>query len=383
MERSLGLDILRASAIIFVLLNHGLYIIYDTLPGFFGNVLTSYGHFGVGIFFVLSGFLVGTIFIRDVLLKEGTLNQLLLKFWLRRWFRTLPNYYLFLLIYIGILFISQLYEISYTQPNLQLESVYLLWSYPFFLQNFISDNPSFFGQAWSLSVEEWFYLLLPLPFCVLITTTLKSNGKFICRVLLILVTALLIWKYYCFFYWQSLYNQFKVVFNLDKIMVGVFLGALNFFYKEYLQRYRRICLWLGLSLWLLVHVIYIKFILVSNPFLGAELWTSLISSVSFTLLIIYFLDFKLENNIVAKVARVFSFSFYSLYLSHFLFLIFLVDNFLLRIPVFNDTGVGRWLTFCLFILFNTWFSYLHYKRFEQPVMNIRDYKLFKKLGNVK
>ena len=54
---------------------------------------------GVSIFFVLSGFLIGGILIK-VLETEPATFKTLFNFWIRRWFRTLPNYLFILLILI-------------------------------------------------------------------------------------------------------------------------------------------------------------------------------------------------------------------------------------------------------------------------------------------
>src|SRR4051812_30333605 len=99
-KRIFGLDIVRAMAILLVMLAH-------TLPGVqrfpvLGKVTYCCAFFGVDLFFVLSGFLIGGIVIRE--LENDRLNASagLLTFWKRRWFRTLPNYYLFLLVNVAL-----------------------------------------------------------------------------------------------------------------------------------------------------------------------------------------------------------------------------------------------------------------------------------------
>ncbi|HXC06133.1 MAG TPA: acyltransferase family protein, partial [Bacteroidia bacterium] len=61
-----------------------------TLFGLTGQV--QIGSIGVDIFFVLSGFLIGSILLRD-LSTENSLRSIR-KFLIRRWFRILPVYYL-------------------------------------------------------------------------------------------------------------------------------------------------------------------------------------------------------------------------------------------------------------------------------------------------
>lgn len=90
-NRIFGLDLLRVSAIIIVLIGHGKFILPKELR-FYHNFLKFDG---VTIFFVLSGFLIGGILIK-ILEEESHKKNKLAHFWVRRWLRTLPNYYLIL-----------------------------------------------------------------------------------------------------------------------------------------------------------------------------------------------------------------------------------------------------------------------------------------------
>src|SRR5690606_10309411 len=91
-SRVWGLDIMRAIAIMTVLISHSSQFILDGSS----SLMYHSGVAGVEIFFVLSGFLIGGILIK-VFQKEYSLNNIL-NFWKRRWIRTIPNYYLALLI---------------------------------------------------------------------------------------------------------------------------------------------------------------------------------------------------------------------------------------------------------------------------------------------
>ena len=89
-NRVFGLDLLRCGAILLVLSVH---FVESITPNEVTKFYFTYLHVdGVGLFFVLSGFLIGTILIKDFL-KYGISFSTLLNFWKRRWFRTLPNYY--------------------------------------------------------------------------------------------------------------------------------------------------------------------------------------------------------------------------------------------------------------------------------------------------
>jgi peptidoglycan/LPS O-acetylase OafA/YrhL len=146
-----GLDLLRALAIAMVVFQHGalfFFLCYGS-PA----IWTKTGTIGVTLFFALSGFLIGGILLdlRDTLAD----HQVAARFWLRRALRTLPNYFLFIGINLAFWYVFQRQR-GYPSP------VPLLPRYVFFLQNFASKQVWFFAESWSLSVEEWFYLLFPL-----------------------------------------------------------------------------------------------------------------------------------------------------------------------------------------------------------------------------
>ena len=207
-NRIYGLDILRAMAILFVVYAHGSYLLRNVLPIDLVNILVLDG---VAIFFVLSGYLIGGILIKQF--DQGSANPAgLSRFWVRRWFRTLPNYFLVL----GILVA---YQVS--TSDLRLADV---GSYFLFLQNFASKHPRFFPEAWSISIEEWFYLLVPSALLLLITLKLQLR-----RALLVLIAGIALtsiaWRYWRFssmdvgniFVWDAQFRK-QVVTQMDSLI---------------------------------------------------------------------------------------------------------------------------------------------------------------------
>ena len=154
-KRVFGLDVMRAVAILIVVDAHATIALKDYYSGAFWHHLLPDG---VELFFVLSGFLIGGILIRSYEKKGSFDRDLLLNFWTRRWFRTLPNYYLVL---IGLITFA-LVRAWRSGLHHTLPENGVLLKYFFFLQNFATDVPTFFGETWSLAIEEWSYLTLPL-----------------------------------------------------------------------------------------------------------------------------------------------------------------------------------------------------------------------------
>ncbi len=141
-SRDAYLDLLRASAILLVVFYHVVWtapVIYKRTA-----MVAEYGRLGVDVFFVLSGWLIGGLYWRE-LRRFG--NVELRSFLPRRWIRTLPPYFVALLIAWTAAWVSR------KQPFVP--------SYLIFIQNYFTVMP-FFQVSWSLCVEEHFYILLPL-----------------------------------------------------------------------------------------------------------------------------------------------------------------------------------------------------------------------------
>ena len=165
------LDGLRGVAILLVVLFHYFYYYPATTyqpAGLVRNVFLrfersiSLGWTGVDLFFVLSGFLIG-----GILLDVRSSPSYFKTFYLRRFYRIVPLYYVWILIYFvavllaGSLFKADTASFEGIAPSSRL---YLL---PAFLQNFGVVGYSrfaraWFGPTWSLAVEEQFYLIAPL-----------------------------------------------------------------------------------------------------------------------------------------------------------------------------------------------------------------------------
>ncbi|MBN8557317.1 MAG: acyltransferase [Proteobacteria bacterium] len=153
-QRNFGLDLLRSIAICVVLMNHG-YLGFFVSTGLskwegWRAALSACAVFSIEWLFVLSGYLIGSMMIRSFETRGGWWASAR-DFWLRRWFRTIPNYYLFLLLNAVIAWWG-------------IEEGRFGWSFAVFSQNlaWAQTKPYFFAEAWSLALDEWFYFLMPL-----------------------------------------------------------------------------------------------------------------------------------------------------------------------------------------------------------------------------
>jgi peptidoglycan/LPS O-acetylase OafA/YrhL len=156
------LDGLRGIAILLVLTLHYL---SDGSQDVFGTLLYRFcsafrlGWAGVDLFFVLSGFLIG-----GILLDARESQNYFRTFYLRRLCRIVPIYYVWVTAYaVAVLFAGTYF--SALLP-VDLHSANYLPAYYLFIQNYISLQHGSLGWfwlavAWSLGVEEQFYLVAP------------------------------------------------------------------------------------------------------------------------------------------------------------------------------------------------------------------------------
>lgn len=150
-RRVLGLDGLRGIAVLAVVIYH-----------FFDSALPG-GFLGVDIFFVLSGFLITSLLIREVG-ATGTIS--LKEFWRRRARRILPAAVTVLLVTIAIA--------GFIGGDVQVALVPQFLGSLFFANNwvqiaqshsyFTDTTPQLFTHYWSLAIEEQFYVLWPVLF---------------------------------------------------------------------------------------------------------------------------------------------------------------------------------------------------------------------------
>lgn len=146
-ERIFGLDVMRGTAGIMVVLAHTSHL----LGGHWPWLPQLFSFDWVELFFVLSGYLIGGMLL-DSLQGTGAPGIRCIDFLQRRWLRSLPNYHLFLVINLALVAWG-------LAPGMIGDRT---WTYAVFLQNFHVPVDYFFWESWSLAVEEWFYLLFPI-----------------------------------------------------------------------------------------------------------------------------------------------------------------------------------------------------------------------------
>lgn len=158
----------------------------------------------VEIFFVLSGFVLA----RQInhIIKNGFKFSDIKIFLIRRWLRTIPPYLIALIIAM-LIFGGGGYK-----------NVFL---HVFYLQNFISDTPAwpFFPVGWSLSIEEWFYVLFPITLFIFYKFKKVRNLNLFVSLGIIILCLILRLNFGSIENWGSDVRR-SVIFRFDAIIYG-------------------------------------------------------------------------------------------------------------------------------------------------------------------
>jgi peptidoglycan/LPS O-acetylase OafA/YrhL len=151
-----SLNGLRAISILLVIFHHlrlksdAFVYLYKIIPSPYLLNFLQDGQLGVNIFFVISGFLITSILLNE----EAATNTISLKnFYGRRMLRIFPAYYFLLFVY----FILQLFHVIYISNISWLTAITYTKYFNWWLDWYTA-------HAWSLSIEEHFYIFWPLIF---------------------------------------------------------------------------------------------------------------------------------------------------------------------------------------------------------------------------
>ena len=337
------------------MLGHTLGYLYSGAYSFFLSFLS--GFFGVELFFVLSGILIGKLLIQ-VFEKENYTKHLK-NFILRRWFRTLPMYFIALFVYaFGDYFFDAI-----KNPEVPV------WKYFFFLQNFFEVKPMFFGVSWSLSVEEWFYVLFPFVLFLI----KKGKPKISTKSLFVIAISVFLF-YFLFMRFLafsgshfSFYEGVRKVafFRLDSIVFGILMAFVLWFYPKFISEKKKI-LFLNGCLILLLN----QYLIFKDNFTHLQYFNTLYYSVlGFGLMLIFplFKDLKLKKSFFTKTITKISKISYSLYLVHWLVFKFLEMSYFSEIPTL--------VKFILFFLISFLVATFTYQFIEKPFLKFRDKRI--------
>ena len=287
------LDTLRFFAFLIVFISHLFTKFdYDTLTEspFLLNFLKSFldnGGAGVQIFFVLSGFLITFLLCKEEE-KFGRIN--IRFFYMRRILRIWPLYYLVLILGIFIL--------PHVANTFAFDGV--IWKNLVFLNNFEmlkSGQEINTGVAWSVAIEEQFYVVWPILFVVFY----RRN-----RLIYVAIITYLLSCWYTFVSPSTAY--FHTFGNINYLMAGCMGGVLFFKQKTFISSKFKSCKLFYLNLFI---------ILLLNNLPNLPVFLILPFNYLFIILYLVSRNLSVERNIFMKLGKY----TYGMYLYHSIFLI--------------------------------------------------------------
>lgn len=359
-NRVFGLDLLRFFAIFFVVYGHaGHFLPLRDKVDLYMKIYYD----GVGIFFVLSGFLIGTIIIKQ-LLKDNVKKSELFHFWKQRWSRTLPNYYLFLITTVLLDFIFNNAE------NIDSYAYYLI-----FIQNLVNNPLNYFFHSWSLCVEEWFYLLIPLFLFVLLKLKIfKPKIIFLitCVVIILLVNLLRVYIYI-----NNIDGNLKIIEDMkfsiftrfDALMYGMLAAYIKFYFLNIWNKFKNIGFIIGMLGLLIYYFLPVK----SSFYIHLISYT--LTSLTIFSFLPYLVTLKVKETKITKIITHISLISYSMYLVNSFF-VMIISNLPIwdNVDIFISTFLNRkssWGIIMSILYLSFWgvtilLSTLIYKYFEIP-----------------
>ncbi|MEY2557764.1 MAG: hypothetical protein QOE34_1189 [Verrucomicrobiota bacterium] len=362
-RRVFGLDLLRAAAILSVICAHGFVVLYPHFGGVLG-ILGHGGFYGVELFFVLSGFLIGQILIQQGLALTQAANVAV--FYVRRWFRTLPLFFLFLAINVWL-------EFQFRQHRVSLSEVL---SHGFFLRNLTGFHLSFFPESWSLAIEEWFYLLFPAALWLGLRISKSFDGVFLSAA-------------FAFFAFStgarmlaapdpaatwSEAQRMVVIYRLDALMIGMFAAWISIRFPKRWREHKTLSAVAGSALLLAMYATLWKIaqghLAFGDDSFFARTFRFTFVSLGFALLLPWAAGWKLtKENFCSNAIRRIALWSYGLYLVH------LPVFWIVTRSVFRDSEKSPFQAIASFILQiggAIVLSALFYRFFEAPCTRLRE-----------
>ncbi len=305
----------------------------------FLNPFFETGKNGVHIFFVISGFLITFLLIKEHHLK-GEIS--IRKFYLRRILRIWPLYYLIMILGLFVL------------PNLTsiFEFCGSYWMNLAFLNNFnVSESANCFSThvviAWSVAIEEQFYLIWPIVFHLFYKR--NSLTKFCVAILFVSIIA------------NQYFSYFSTISNLTYLMTGC-LGALC--YEKYQQRFN--ISFFKETKWLIFMIALLCFAMLYTAH------SAFLKVLILPLLYLYLVLFAIVSNDSKQtyLSTLGKYT-YGMYFYHPLISVFVRIAFdKIGIPYLNN-GLNFALASTLALVLTGFISVLSYKYFEGYFLNLK------------
>ncbi len=352
-----------------MLLSHATLLVFPKENNLVLTGIRFLGTVGVDLFFVLSGFLIGSIILKQLKLGKTRFKDFMY-FWIRRWFRTLPNYFLVLILNVILFYL-------FSGEIIEGLKLYFL-----FLQNFWTPQPDFYTESWSLSIEEYAYIIGPLLMFLSILIAKKASKTklfLISSLLVIIISVLLRYQFHLSHSIDSVETWSKslrkiVIYRMDSIYYGfIFVYIMNI--KEAVFRqFNKVFFWTGILLFLGVHLLIFS---TNMTPVNSRLFFNVIYLPLLSLNLLLFFPYAITittNKQVEKLVTELSVLSYAMYLLNYSVVLLSIKYFM---GFCSDSILIRIMALLIYCLLTVYLSKGLYRYFEKPMTNLRDKSFFK------
>lgn len=358
-QKLYGLDHLRAFAIIFVFLFH-YFILSGGKPEWLPDV-AGFGWTGVDLFFVLSGFLISSQLFAQI--KQGQ-NISFSQFFLKRFFRIVPAFLATVALYFCFPFFRE------------KESLPQLWKFLTFTQNLGLNLKDFgtFSHAWSLCVEEHFYLFLPLILIIIKLTNSFKKSYWLIIFLFLFGFVIRVYSYNQLYhpklgdennwmYWYK-YIYYPTYNRLDGLLVGVSIAGI---YQFLPNLWSRMAKYGNLFLVLSLGILTAAYFLCKNQMtFNASVWGFPLIAIGYGFMVVGAISstsflYKWNSKVTTLIATL----SYAIYLTH-------KGVIHVTHQLFTSVQIDPNLMLLICIATCICFAYLMHLAVEKPFMKLRN-----------
>ena len=350
-----GLDGVRGVAVLLVFISHFHWILSPdpfftkVTPWHFINRTFEAGFMGVDIFFVLSGFLITSLLMKD---RSTNRKNLFRRFYRRRALRLLPALYALL---IANFFVSRWENFP---GDIQWRTT---WHAILFLNNWnivnnFGEAQNDLGHLWSLGIEEQFYLIWPLTLWLL--AKLKIPSKMMIPLILFASLGVMAHR-------TSLWNEgtswIILYVRTDTRLDSLLIGAMFAYVYRHFQVPSKILNSVATSSF--IGLIYIKYVLYKSPFIFEMGYTIIALLAGFIILSVVEGVFFVQKVFTWRPLTMIGKVSYGLYLWH--------------MPIFvlfgrHVTSGSRPLRLLIGIILASVVTSLSWFFIEKPFLNLKD-----------
>eukprot|EP01093_Parvamoeba_rugata_P011559 TRINITY_DN318_c0_g1_i2.p1 TRINITY_DN318_c0_g1~~TRINITY_DN318_c0_g1_i2.p1 ORF type:complete len:249 (-),score=20.74 TRINITY_DN318_c0_g1_i2:305-1051(-) len=238
--------------------------------------------------------------------------------------------------------------------------------------------PSFFVESWSLSIEEFAYIIGPLLlyFTLFIKTELSKSKQFLCVTFLIILIFILTKWFYAInddvktmHHWNS-HLKAVLIYRIDAIYYGVFAAYISIVKPKFWKQSKYIALGLSvLSLGVINIAVPLQYIFIETHSTFWNFWYLPLNSIAILLALPMLSELKKAPKLISRPITFISLTSYAIYVLHYSIILQLMKY---NLPTDNLPKFDILIYILTYLSLTLICAYFVYRLFERPLTNLRD-----------